>query len=266
MLNKTAVVTGAASGIGRALSRAIAGAGARSLLALDLDLEGARETAKICAEAAGAPFDVQVERCDVGDGAQLREVLRARDAESPVDLFVANAGVAAGMTCDDDDAVWQRSWAINVMQTKWAAEALVPSMAARGGGAFLVTSSAAGLLTQLGAAPYTTTKHAAVGLAEWLAITYGAAGIEVCCLCPQGVRTPMVEAILASEAAGPLRALAVDGLLDADDVAAEALESLAAGRFLCMPGGEASAARHVDRKAADRERWIEGMRRLQQKL
>jgi NAD(P)-dependent dehydrogenase (short-subunit alcohol dehydrogenase family) len=233
-------------------------------LALDVDVEGARETREQCLKLTQADLHFDVEKCDVSHGDTLRTLLRERDLSDPIDLFCSNAGAATGGDCENwTDADWQFSFSLNVMQTAWAAEVLVPSMVSRGGGAFLVTSSAAGLLTQLGAAPYSATKHAAVGLAEWLAITYGDDGLNVCCLCPQGVRTPMVESLIES---GPTRALALDGLLDADDVADEALETLAAGRFLCMPGGSASPAKHVERKAADRERWIEGMRRLQFKL
>ena len=262
--NKAAVVTGAGSGIGRALCGALAKAGVRSILALDVNVDGALQTKSQCHELGQPDLRFDVAKCDASQGDALRDLLRERDATDPVDLFCSNAGAATGGDCGNwTDADWQFSFSLNVMQTAWAAETLVPPMVARGSGAFLVTSSAAGLLTQLGAAPYSATKHAAVGLAEWLAITYGDAGLEVCCLCPQGVRTPMVEDLIKS---GPTRALALDGLLDADDVAQEALDTLAAGRFLCMPGGSASPAKHVERKAADRERWIDGMRRLNSKL
>ena len=260
-LNKAVAVSGAGSGIGRALCRKLAAAGARSVLALDVNLEHAQHTIDICEETAPECVG-HAQYCDASDHSSLRAALLAQ----PLDLFCANAGVATAGDCSATDAAWQRTWQLNVMQLKWAADILVPSMTSRPeGGALLVTASAAGLLSQLGSAPYTTTKHAVVGLAEWLAITHSEAGLTVCCVCPQGVRTPMVEDLLGVDS--EMRSLAVDGLMEADDVAAEALQSLEEGRFLCMPGGEArGAAKYVTRKAADRERWIAGMSRLQSNL
>lgn len=231
---------------------------------MDLDIASAQKTVDMLAvEAPNCAF--QVERCDASNHSSLVSALRT--ANHPIDLFCANAGVATVGDCSAADAAWQKTWELNVMQTVWAADELVPSMAARGGGAILVTASAAGLLTQLGSAPYAVTKHAAVGLAEWLAITYGEAGLAVCCVCPQGVNTPMITAAPTDgDSAVVTNAASVDGLLEAEEVAAEALQCLAEGRFLCMPGDERGPAKHVLRKGADRERWIVGMRRLQAKL
>ena len=261
---KVAVVTGAGGGIGRALVRAIAGSGARSVLALDLHQRSAEETAALCkAESPGCV--IRPHTCDAGDGAALKRLLAS--SEEPIDMFCANAGVAtAGNCATSSDADWEETFRLNVMQLVWAAGELVPSFERRGGGALMVTASAAGLLSQLGSAPYTATKHAVVGLAEWLAITHGDAGVSVCCVCPQGVNTPMATGLM--EGADPtVRALAADGLIEPEEVAAEALDALARGTFLCMPGGDKKGpAKHVQRKAADRERWIDGMRRFQRKL
>jgi len=259
---KAVAVTGAGGGIGRSLCRSLARAGARRVLALDLDLAGATDTAALCAaEAPGCA--VHAERCDAFDGPSLRSALAAA---APLDLFCANAGIAVGSDCSATPAAeWQLAWSGNVMQLAWGAQELVPGMIERGGGALMVTSSAAGLLSQLGSAPYTTSKHAAVGLAEWLSITHGDDGLHVCCVCPQGVRTDM--ALRALEQGPPaMRALAVDGLLSPDDVAEEAVAALEQGTFLCMPGGDKGPARHVARKAADREGWMASMRKLQRRL
>ena len=257
---KAAAVTGAGSGIGRALCSALARQGAKSLVCMDLNVANAQATAD---QISKQHSDIAVRAChvDASDEGNLRGALRA---SGPLDLFCANAGIATTgeLSGDMNSDDWQKTWNVNVMQIAIAADELVPSMVQRGGGALLVTASAAGLLSQLGSAPYTATKHAAVGLAEWLAITYGDQGIHVSCLCPQGVRTPMVTDGLLQEST-LARAVMVDGLLEPDEVAEDALLALADGRFLCMPG---NAGKHVERKAADRDRWIVGMQRFQAKL
>lgn len=267
-LRKATAVTGAGSGIGRSLCKALARGGARSVLAIDRDLSAAQATVDqliSTQQHKGQQLqhcEFRAVECDVTDDSALRALL---SDSAPLDLFTANAGVATTGGCHDTSpADWQHAWQLNVMHIATAAGILIPPMRARGGGAILITASAAGLLTQLGSAPYTVSKHAAVGLAEWLAITHGGGvdGVTVTCVCPQGVRTPMIEDMLD----GPARALALDGLIEPDDVAVEALQCLEAGTFLCMPGGKKGPAKHVARKAADRERWIEGMQRLQAKL
>ena len=255
-------VTGGGGGIGRALCKALASNGAKSILALDRDLVAAQETARSI-RAAWPACEVRALTCDASDGDALKAVLA--QAPVPIDLFCANAGNLIGGTCSTaSDKDWDASWSLNVMQLVHASGILVPQMEKRGGGAFLVTASAAGLLSQLGSAPYTVTKHAAVGLAEWLAISHAHQGIRVTCVCPQAVNTEMVAAAKRDPVHGKLmRAAALDGMLEPEVVAEEALAALEAGTFLCLPGGEASAARHVAKKAADRERWVNGMRKLQ---
>ena len=255
-----AAVTGGGSGIGRALCTALAESGARSVLVLDIDL-GAAEDAAAAITALAPRCEVRAVRCDATKEASLRAALLSG---GPVDCFCANAGIGAPGGCDAADAQWQRCWELNVMQTVWAARLLLPSMRrSAGGGAFVVTASAAGLLTQLGSAPYAVTKHAAVALAEWLAISHADDGVRVVCCCPQAVQTPMLGDVGTDQAA---RAAAADGIIQPAHVAAEVLDCLRDGTFLCMPGGDAGPAKHLVRKSADRERWIRGMKRLQKRM
>ena len=183
----------------------------------------------------------------------------AEQAGGPIDLFCSNAGVpgpAGGPEGSDED--WQRTWEINTMAHIWAARAVLPDMLARGEGYLLSTASAAGLLTQVGAMAYSVTKHAAVAVAEWLAITYGDAGIKVSCLCPQGVRTPMLDTALEDPiGAAPLLA---EGLLEPEDVAEAVVAGIRTEQFLILP--HEAVARHMALKASQPERWLKGMRRL----
>jgi NAD(P)-dependent dehydrogenase (short-subunit alcohol dehydrogenase family) len=247
----TCVVTGAASGIGRALVSALAGAGAKRVVAVDLDGGGAE---RIAAAVGGLGL-----RADVSREAEVTAVVERAEREvGPIDLFCSNAGILVGGGPECPDADWQRIWEVNVMAHVWAARALVPRMLARGGGALLQTASAAGLLSQIGSAPYAVTKHAAVAFAEWLSITYGAQGLQVAVLCPQAVRTRMTDGIEDGGVAG------VDGMLEPEEVAAKAVAGLEEGRFLILP--HPTVADYVRRKAEDPERWIRGMRRLQERF
>ena len=259
IVSKAAAVTGAGGGIGRSLCLSLAREGAASILALDINLDGVYETAHLIQQKYPM-CSVSALRCDAADRSSLSASLLS-PSRPPVDLFCSNAGVAIGGDCSSSDADWSLSWNLHVMQLKWGTELLLPSMRERKTGAFLVTSSAAGLLQQPGSAPYSATKHAAVGLAEWLTMTYGD-WLNVTCLCPQGVDTQMIKTIMDQTENPALKVAAADGVMSPDDVADEALESLKAGQFLCMPGGERSAKKHVERKAADRERWIAAMRKL----
>ena len=245
------VVTGAASGIGRALAHRFACEGARLVVAVDLDGEAARALA---AEIGGIGL-----RADVGRHEDVAAVVDEIEAEhGPIDLFCSNAGILilGGEEVPDDD--WQRIWDVNVMAHIHAARALVPRMLARGGGYLLNTASDAGLLSQIGSAPYSVTKHAAVAFAEWLSITYGDRGLKVSVLCPQAVRTAMLG---GSEDAG---SAGVDGILEPDQVADCVIDGVRAERFLLLPHGE--VAEYVVRKANDPERWLRGMRRLQSRV
>jgi len=246
--DKTIVVTGAASGIGRALARRFAAEGARTVVAADIDGHGAAEVGR---EIGGAAV-----RVDVSSEAEIAELVDAVERDhGPIDLFCSNAGILAVGGDELPDETWRRSLDVNVMAHVWAARHVVPRMLGRGGGHLLNTASAAGLLIQIGSAPYTVTKHAAVGFAEWLAVTYGDRGLGVSLLCPQAVDTQMTAGIEGGGVAG------VDGMLAPEAVADAVIEGLAADRFLILPHPE--VAEYERRKAADRERWLTGMRRLQ---
>jgi NAD(P)-dependent dehydrogenase (short-subunit alcohol dehydrogenase family) len=250
------VVTGAARGIGAALCRALAGAGAARVVAVDINAAGAGRVAR---EVGGAGLG-----CDLADGAAVRAMIgRIEEEVGPIGLYCSNAGVAPGFGEPDTPAAasaadWALGWAVNVMAHVHAAAELVPRMRARGGGWFLITVSAAGLLNQIGSAVYGTTKHAALGFAENLAISHLEDGIRVAALCPQAVATPMIAALGGPGVAG------LDGVLTAEEVAAAAVAGLAAERFLILPHPE--VADYAARKAADRDRWIAGMARLQARM
>jgi NAD(P)-dependent dehydrogenase (short-subunit alcohol dehydrogenase family) len=261
---KVAVVTGGGSGIGRALSEALAAAGA-SVVIGDLDEAGAHETAERIRAAEGSALAM---RADAGDIDDLVSLIRlAGDEFAPVDIFVANAGVI-GATGLGTDADWDSILDVNLRAHVRAATLLMPHWKSRGAGHFVSVASAAGLLSQLGAAGYAVTKHAAVGFAEWLAITYGDDGIGVSCVCPLGVDTPLLDAVRAAEDAGArLGAAAVlksAGVISAEEVAAATVDAVRTGRFMVLPHPEVlEMYRH---KGSDYDRWIAGMRRLQQSL
>jgi NAD(P)-dependent dehydrogenase (short-subunit alcohol dehydrogenase family) len=249
-----AVVTGGASGIGRALALRFAAEGARAVVVADLDEPGARRVAHelTCPTPLGAGLDV------TDPEAVAALVDRVERDVGPIDLWCSNAGVALGPDLGSDQD-WHRSFEVHVMAHVHVARTLLPRMAARGRGHLLVTASAAGLLTEMDAAAYSVTKHGAVAVAEWLAIRHGDDGVTVSCLCPQGVRTPMLEREGAGRAV-----LAAGAVLDAEEVAGVVMEALADGRFLILPHPE--VAEFERRRAADRDRWLAGMRRLRRRL
>lgn len=248
-------VTGAGSGIGRALCLALAREGARQVAAIDINQTHANAVANDC---GGEAY-----RCDVTDENALAQTLeRIEREQGAIDLFCSNAGIARmdavkGEAASAPNRDWEASWQVNVMQHIYAARVLVPKMRARGGGRFLITASAAGLLTQLGGAPYAVTKHAAIGFAEMLAITHAKDGIGVSVLCPQGVETPLLQSIPA----GPER---VDGVLSPEAVATATIEGLRREAFLILP--HENVRRYMHAKAADYDRWLRGMIKLGQRL
>ncbi len=260
--DRVVVVTGGASGIGRALCRAFADNGARGVAVADIDPAGA---ARVASELDGDGGRALAAAVDVADEAQVAALVEQTEkAFGPVDLFCANAGILVGGGAEAPDADWDRMWAVNVMSHVYAARTVVPAMIERGGGYLLHTASAAGLLTQLGSAPYSVTKHAVVALAEWLSITHAADGIRVSCLCPQGVWTNMTGAP-TEEAEQLLSATAGrNGMLMPDEVASVVLEALADERFLVLPHPE--VATFEQRRAGDRERWLRAMRRIQAEI
>lgn len=260
--DKVVIVTGAASGIGRAMAERFAAERAKAVVLADLDADGAAAVAASVGEH-GSAVAVPV-ACDVTDPAQISAVisLAMRDFGA-VDLYCANAGVGVGAGLDTADEVWDVAFDVNVRAHIVAARLLMPAWLARGRGYFLATASAAGLLSLIGSAPYTVTKHAAVAFAEWLAITYRGRGIGVSCLCPMGVRTPLLENGFArpDEAGAGLRVTnAAAPLLDPAEVAEHVVDGLAAERFLILPHPQVHEL--VAAKAADRDAWLKEMSRL----
>jgi NAD(P)-dependent dehydrogenase (short-subunit alcohol dehydrogenase family) len=255
---KVVVVTGAASGIGRALARRFAAEGARAVICADRDGAGAHVVADEIGRQGGALAAI-AERVDVAVDADVASLIERTERDvGPIDLFVSNAGIFVLGGAEVPNEEWDRIWSINVMAHVHAARALVPRMLARGGGYLLNTASAAGLLSQIGSAPYAVTKHAAVAFAEWLSITHGAQGLKVSVLCPQAVRTAMIAGTEGGGVAG------VDGVVEPEQVADAVIEGLADERFLILPHPQ--VLEYVQRKGADYERWIRGMRRLQERF
>jgi NAD(P)-dependent dehydrogenase (short-subunit alcohol dehydrogenase family) len=251
--DKVVVVTGGANGIGRALCRRFAAEGARGVVVADIEGGAA---AAVASEIGGIAVATDVRR----EEDVTHAVARATEVYGPIDLFCSNAGIGipGGVEASDED--WQRIWEINVRAHIYGARAVLPGMLARGSGYLLQTASAAGLLTQIGSAPYAVTKHAAVALAEWLSMTHGDAGIRVSCLCPQGVRTRMLMGEDMSSTANFL----VEGSVSPEDVAEAVVKGLDEERFLILPHPE--VAEYFRRKADDYDRWLRGMRRLQSRV
>ncbi len=248
--NKTIVVTGAASGIGRAMATRFVAEGARTVVCADRDGEGVKAVAR---EIGG--HGVQT---DVSREADILALIQGVEADhGPIDLFCSNAGIGVGGGAETPNEDWQRIWDINVMAHVWAARHLVPLMAARGGGYLLNTASAAGLLSQIGSAPYAVTKHAAVGLAEWLALTHGDQGIKVSVLCPQAVRTAMT-------AGNPDGVASIDGMMEPETVAEACVRAIEAEQFLVLPHPEVLT--YMRNKTNDYDRWIGGMRKLNRRF
>jgi NAD(P)-dependent dehydrogenase (short-subunit alcohol dehydrogenase family) len=274
---RVAVVTGGASGIGRSLCLALARRDAAAVVVADVDAPGAAEVA---AEMEAGGHRALAVTVDVGDAAQAQALIRrAEDAFGRVDLLFSNAGIVVSGGLEVADEAWSRSWEINVQSHVWLTRAVLPGMLARGEGYLVYTASAAGLLTELGSASYSVTKHAVVALAEWLSITYGDQGIRVSCLCPQLVDTNLgatsrrlvpqapgapSAASLAEEDSLGARHAGLDGVLTPDQVAECVIETMAGEGFLILPHPE--VATYERRRADDRERWLRGMRRLLARL
>jgi NAD(P)-dependent dehydrogenase (short-subunit alcohol dehydrogenase family) len=266
---RVAVVTGGASGIGRSVCLALAGQGASAVVVADVDAGGAAEVAAAIEASGQRALAVTADMAREADAEAL--VARAEETFGPVSLFFSNAGIVVDGGVEVPDEAWSRIWAVNVQSHVYVARALLPRMLARGEGYLAITASAAGLLTELGSAPYSVTKHAAVALAEWLSITHGDQGIRVSCLCPQAVRTNLIATSHRQVSAMPEERTgvgtpqaSVDGVLTADEVAACVIEAIGDERFLILPHPE--VAMYEQRRAGDRERWLRGMRRLQARL
>lgn len=257
--NSVVAITGAGSGIGRALAESFVAAGAARLVLGDVDDAGLAATAQRLTSTGAA---VTTLHADAGSADDIAAMIA-----EPVDVFVANAGImgAPGLGTEAD---WDRILEVNVRAHIRAAMLLVPQWQARGRGHFVAVGSAAGLLTQLGAAGYAVSKHAAVGFAEWLAVTYGDDGIGVTCVCPMGVDTPLLDAV--RDAPDPDARLSGNSVVSAGtvlspaEVAEQTVAAVRDGRFLVLPHPEVRDM--LAGKAADHDRWIAGMRRYQRSL
>lgn len=263
---KVAVVTGAGGGIGAALADALVANGAKVVVA---DLKSERVEAVADRLNDATPGSAVAVAGDVSRTAQIeRLIAAAEESFGPVDLYVANAGVGGGAGLEASEEDWDLAHQVNVMAHVRAAKLLVPGWIERGRGYFVSTASAAGLLTQIGSATYSVSKHGAVAFAEWLAITYGDQGVAVSCLCPMGVNTDMLTggAPITDETQRRAARAVTDagGVLEADEVAAITLKALESEEFLILPHPEVAVFR--SRKAGDTDRWIAGMRRYQASL
>ncbi|MEU8022190.1 SDR family oxidoreductase [Micromonospora haikouensis] len=259
LTGRVAVITGGAGGIGAALAHRFAAEGAAAVVVADFDADAARAVAAAVGPVAhAAGLDVTVEE-------QVRALVADTERRyGHIDLFCANAGVATAAGLDAADADWDRAWRVNVLAHVHSTRAVLPGMLARGQGYLLHTCSAAGLLTAVGDAPYTATKHAAMGLAEWLAVTYRDQGIRVSALCPQGVDTPMLAEGLATGHLGARVIAASGAVLHPDRVADAVIAGLAEERFLILPHPE--VAQHALRRAEDPDGWQAGLRKLVRRL
>lgn len=249
LYDKVIVVTGGANGIGEALCRRFSAEQPRYIAVLDLDADSAVTVASSL-DCTAAGFGI-----DVADSERLQQLLAAIESDQGrIDLMFSNAGIFTVGGVEVDDAEWERIWKINVHAHVVASRAVLPSMLERGEGYICSTASAAGLLAQVGSAPYSVTKHAAVATAEWISITYGDRGIKVSVLCPQAVATNMTAGTESGGVAG------LDGMLSADEVAQVVIEGISEENFLILPHPE--VADYERRRSDDRERWLRGMRRL----
>jgi NAD(P)-dependent dehydrogenase (short-subunit alcohol dehydrogenase family) len=250
VLDKVVIVTGGAQGIGRAMCARFAAEGAKAVIVADIDFDTARQVARDI--EGGEAF-----QCNVASESETAAVVdHTLKHHGHVDLFCSNAGIVVAGGCDTPNHDWHRIWEINVMAHVYAARAVLPGMLARQSGYLLQTVSAAGLLNQIGSAPYAVTKHAALAFAEWLSITYGDRGINVSALCPQGVRTAMLE-----QSDPAIQNMLSPNAVDPAAVAEAVVQGLDEERFLILPHPE--VAEYFRRKASDYDRWIRGMRRLQ---
>ena len=251
------VVTGAGSGIGAALARRLAAEGAAAVVVSDRDGDAAQRVA--------AGIGGTADTTDVADEAAVAALVeRTLAAHGRVDLFCSNAGVFTGGGLEVPTAEWQRVFAVNVLAHVYAARAVLPSMLERGSGYLLSVASAAGLLTTPGDAPYSVTKHGAVALAEWLAVTYGDRGIGVSVVCPLGVATPLLLDPLEEGRPAASVVAASGEVISPEDVAAAVVEGLAEERFLVLPHPEVGT--YWAQKAADPDRWLAGLRKLVRRL
>lgn len=276
LLNSNIVVTGAGSGIGAALCKRFAEEGPRSISLVDLDAvaldRSLQELAQVFPEVKVSSHQVDVSK----ESEVIALIHQVTETSGTIDLFCGNAGIGTALGLDAPNQVWQSTLDVNLMAHVYAARALMPAWLDRGRGYYLLTASAAGLLTNLGDAPYSVSKHGAVALAEWMSITYGDRGIGVSCLCPQGVRTPLLfpemkasvapdsDSASAPEDAVALAVVRAQRILEPSEVAESVVNALATEQFLILPHEEVAA--YEQARASNRERWLSAMRRLQAQI
>ena len=249
---RNALVTGGGSGIGAAIAWALDASGAAHVVVTDLD--------EAAAKSAAADLRGSGHRLDVSDQAATNELVATVERDiGPIDLVFLNAGIAVGGSFDASDAEWEMAWQVNVMGHVYMARAVVPHMLDRGEGYIVTTASAAGLLTNIDAAPYSVTKHGAVAFAEWLAVTYGRRGLRVSCLCPQFVDTPMLDVF--ADGSNQLEEWVHGIAVTPEHVAAAVIEAIGTEQFLILPHPE--VLEYFRNKAEDYDRWIGGMQKLQ---
>jgi NAD(P)-dependent dehydrogenase (short-subunit alcohol dehydrogenase family) len=251
LTDRHVVVTGAARGIGASLARRFHADGANVVVA---DLDGVVNVADELAHGVGVIADISTEAGNVA------LIEHAESVYGPIDLFFANAGIGGGTDLETPEDVWQHTFDVNVNAHRWAAKHLLPGWLARGEGYFCSTASAAGVLIQIGSAPYTLTKRAAVAFAEWLSVTYGRRGLRVSCLCPQGVNTDMLRSA-ADLGGGAAVVRAAGTVLEPEQVADVVAQAIADEQFLILPHPEVHD--YMVLKADNPERWLAGMRKLQ---
>ncbi len=262
LLDKIAVITGAGSGIGRSLAQQFAANGAKKVICTDLNGANATETAEMIGDAASAA------QLDVADEQAVNKIIA--DTEKTyggIDVFVSNAGYGQPGGLELETGDWEKMMSVHTWSHLFAARAAIPGMVKRGGGYLLNTASAAGLLTQMDSGPYAVSKHAAVALAEWIAINYYDQGIRVSVLCPQAVRTNIGGNRTAdpAEAAEAQKGQAsFDGVLEPEFVADACIEAMGEERFLVLPHLEVET--YFQRKANDYDRWLRGMRRFKERI
>ena len=250
--NKIVVITGGASGIGRALAVRFYEEGAKKIVVVDMNLAGAEETSEM--------VDGVAMQADVSSENDIKAVIENTESHvGPIDLFCSNAGIGTGKDLQSPNEQWQKIWDVNVMSHVYAARHLVPRMVERGGGYFLNTSSAAGLLNQIGGCAYGVTKHAAVGFAEWLAIHYKHQGIKVSLLCPQAVTTPMTAVETDS-----IKAAANNGMIEPEELADTVVKELEKESFVILP--HPIVLEYMRNKTNNYDRWIGGMNKLMRKI
>jgi len=256
--DSVSIVTGAGSGIGRELCLELARRGARAVVVTDINIEGCKETCKRIAIANPNCESIAL-KCNVRSEGEIRRTIQKAELKwGKVDCFMANAGILAAGGVEMTNEEWQRDWEVHVMQGVYVARHMIPRWQKQGGGAMLITASAAGLLSQPNTISYAVTKRAAISLADWIAINHARDGVHVSCLCPQGVKTPM-----ASQQDLKTPAM-LDGMLEASHVARETIDEMEAGNFLVTPHKE--VRKYFSRRAGDYQRWINGMQRQWNKM